>query len=103
MDSVTISNIKTGSSYAILDCYNNHTNGYQFQNLVVFEMQVCPNYNLINRYSYTIIKLKHGVIDTLKIHVIDDFISSSTNIDTIWYNNTIEKYDNSTGVITIVK
>jgi len=103
MDSLIVGNIKTGSLYQTLNCFNNNTHAYQFETLVVLETQICPNYNLENRYSYTLIQLKPGVIDTLKIHITSDAITPSTNIDTLWYNGVIKRYDDSIGAIAITR
>jgi hypothetical protein len=102
IDSVVVSNIETGSNYVSLDCFNSRSVSYQFEQFVVFTMKVCPNYNLINQYTYTLIQLKKGMVDTLKTHINQSSISSSTLRDSIWYNRVLRTYD-SNATIPIIR
>jgi hypothetical protein len=102
IDSVIVSNIKTGTQYYPLACFNNNKDAYQFQQRAVVTMMVCSNNNIVNQYSYTLIQLKPGMTDTLKIHINQASLSSSTIMDTIWYNKVILHYD-STATLAVVR
>ena len=102
MDSVKVSNIDQGNQYATLNCFDEHTVGYQFEMLAEFVMKVCPNYNVENSYTYTLIHLKNGMDDTLKIHINQNIITPSTMSDSFWYNGILQSFD-SNAAITIVR
>ena len=65
-------------------------------------MIICANANFLNRYSYTLIHLKNGTDDTLKVHIDKNAYSPAANIDMVWYNGVLKAFD-STGSIMVVK
>jgi hypothetical protein len=75
---------------------------YQFQVLNVLSLNICENLDFIDRYSYTLINLKEGIYDTLKVHIDQETVGPSTNNDKVWYNGILKPYD-SIGNIKVVK
>jgi hypothetical protein len=98
VDSVRAYDITTGSKI-LLNCY---PNGMGFQNLNVLSTIICANHDISNQYSYTLVHLKSGIDDTIKVHLTSNTITPSTNNDSVWYNGIRKIYD-STGNILIVK
>ena len=96
IDSVRVRDL---NSKSLLTCY---TNGYEFQVESGFVMHTCPNPNIVNQYTNTLIHVKTGMDDTLKVHLNQSSYTQSANIDSIWYNGVLKHYD-STAAITITK
>lgn len=106
MDSFQVRNIDVGSKYISLDCFDNNTVGYSFQPLIVLETLICPNLNINNGYSYTILNLSSKIQDTLKVHITSKTFDVSANTDSIWYNGKLVTYDetgNHRGTVPIVR
>jgi hypothetical protein len=89
----------TNGNKILLTCY---PNGMGFQSLNVLKTIICANHDIVNQYSYTLVHLKNGIDDTIKVHLTSNSISPSTNNDSVWYNGVLKTYD-STGNILIVK
>lgn len=100
-DSIKVYDI-TGQKKMLPNCFENNTQNYQFQQLQELRTTICPNTDIVNRYSYTLIHLKNGVDDTIKCHLDHDNIGLSTSYDGIWYNG-VQKFYDSSGNITIMK
>jgi hypothetical protein len=100
-DSIKLYDI-TGQKKPLPKCFDDNTQNVQFQQFQEIRTTICPNTNIVNRYSYTLIHLKNGVDDTIKCHLDHDKIGLSTNYDGIWYNGIQKTYDTN-GNITIMK
>jgi len=100
-DSIEVYDI-TGQKKPLPNCFYDNTRNLQFQEFQEIRTTICPNTDIVNRYSYTLIHLKNGVDDTIKCHLDHDNIGLSTNYDRIWYNGIQMSYD-SNGNITIMK
>jgi hypothetical protein len=100
MDSVVASDLKRNGSGQIFTCL---PNGCQFRNLNVLMFVVCPNGDVTNRYSNTLIHLKSGMNDTLRTHIDTEIFSSNTSFDSVWYNGKLVRYSDSSGTIPIVR
>jgi hypothetical protein len=100
IDSLQLFDITTGKK-TLPSCYENG-HSYQFQPLNILRLDICENEDFANRYSYTLIQLKKGVQDTIKIHINRNSVSLSTDNDSVWYNGLYRIYD-STGSITVTK
>jgi hypothetical protein len=96
IDSVRVRDLKSKS---LLTCF---TNGYEFQVESGFVMHTCPNPNIVNQYTSTLIHVKTGMDDTLKVYLDQSSYTQSANIDSIWYNGVFKHYG-STAAITITK
>jgi hypothetical protein len=99
-DSLLVFDITNGKN-PLPSCYETG-HSYQFEQLNVLRTAICENQDFINRYSYTLIQLRKGMQDTIKVHITQNTVTPSTNNDSIWYNGGLMKYD-STGTITVVK
>ncbi len=51
------------------------------------------NGDIVNRYTVTIIHLKMGVDDTLRLHLTGSAPVESSHFDSIWYNGVLSKTD----------
>lgn len=51
------------------------------------------NNDIVNRYTVTIIHLKMGVDDTLRLHLTGSAPVESSHFDSIWYNSLLIKTD----------
>ncbi len=100
IDSLSLFDI-TGTKKPLPFCYENG-HSYQFQPLNILRLDICENEDFANRYSYTLIQLKEGVQDTIKVHINRNDVSLATDNDSVWYNGVYKIYD-STGSITIIK
>ncbi len=99
-DSILLYDI-TSAKQKLPPCYETGL-AYQLQASTVTEMIICANANFLNRYSYTLIHLKNGTDDTLKVHIDKNAYSPAANIDMVWYNGVLKAFD-STGSIMVVK
>jgi hypothetical protein len=100
MDSLLLFDITSGKT-PLTPCYE-VGRAYQFSQLNILRTDICENTDFINRYSYTLIQLKKGVQDTIRVHINQNSVNPGTNNDSVWYDNVLKTYD-STGSITIVK
>ena len=99
-DSILLYDI-TSAKQKLPPCYETGL-AYQFQAGTVTEMIICANPNFLNRYSYTLIHLKNGTDDTLKVQIDKNAYSPAANNDMVWYNGELKAFD-STGSIMVVK
>jgi len=87
MDSVKAYDIGKGRRDFIQCSDFSDTTGRYFYNIPPVILYVCLNQDFQNRTSLTLLNIKRGVWDTLKISINQDKLTSSTLWDTIWYNN----------------
>jgi hypothetical protein len=99
-DSILLYDI-TSAKIKLPPCYETGL-AYQLQASTVTEMIICANANFLNGYSYTLIHLKTGTDDTLKVHIDKNAYSPAANIDMVWYNGVLKAFD-SAGSIMVVK
>jgi len=99
-DSINLYDL-TKSKTELPSCYEDRSKNYLFQQFDELRTQFCPNFDIINRYSYTLVQLKRGSNDTLKCHINTDQIGPSTNFDSVWYNGKLLVYDNKGNLIVV--
>jgi hypothetical protein len=98
MDSVRVYDLTNDVKGDLLDCY---PNGCQFMTEEVLRTFICENPDITNRYSYTLIHLKDGVDDTIKVHINQDHLTLSTNNDAVWYNGVPKTYDTTANILIV--
>jgi hypothetical protein len=96
VDSIRIYDITEGVKTKISPCYETGL-PYSFQ----IGLQICANQHIVNRYYNTLIHLKSGVDDTLRVHINSNTLTPGTNNDSVWYNGQLKYMDSA--VYRIVK
>jgi len=114
MDSVRIYDYKNGIKTLIYQGPTANTSAADYPYGYVFTtysnisdipgeyMIIYPNEDVVNRYSNSIIQLKAGVFDTLRVHLTGN-VPYGSQYDSVWYNSLFEPNGKSAGFINIVK
>jgi hypothetical protein len=93
IDSLKVYDLSDGRKTMLTPCFENRSLSFTFGGGSV--LHLCPNNNIKNRYSITLIHVKNGIDDTLKVHIDQNTITAGTNIDSIWYNGALKIQDSA--------